>query len=326
MIRDLIKLSLHDRSGATRFRFVCAVVVVLLVGPFLARAFADDSSAGVMLPRLHVRPANSVTMTSAVVRIDGTQVALALTLTVHRESSITVWTPRFAWLGESNPYPDRQFPELRIMLNGTPAPVHERFRVFAGAVDISALVRAAGLDPFAIAETPPFVSLPADKSSEARQLARIGAISASPDGMLAHWSAQRRLAVSLKPGAAQRLTLRYAARPGYRLAPFDAVQTEAANAACLDGASLAALLGAPGPGTLFRSYVYAIAVGLKGHMPSRVEVSFQAGVHAHASSIVAFCGSEGKPIVGLHDAAEGQARPDRHGIVHIVEITSLPRP
>ena len=83
-------------------------------------AAADDSSKGVQLPGWQAEPGGSVTVTAAAIVLDGQTATATLTLAGGRPAPVrlSLTTPRFGWLGEGEPYPDRQFPELAVRLDG----------------------------------------------------------------------------------------------------------------------------------------------------------------------------------------------------------------
>ena len=89
---------------------------------------------------------------------------------IGRQARLILALPGFEWLGAAEPYPDRHFPELTVKLEDANARVTETVKVGYRGADITGTVRAAGLDPFAIADTPPFVELPAATQSAAQDL------------------------------------------------------------------------------------------------------------------------------------------------------------
>ena len=196
------------------------VLLVCGVSGLAGAALADERSDGVT-PRIVLAPqaplARGAEIARAVVYLEAGEADVSLTPGPFLVSPILlrVQGPVFGWLGESEPYPDRHFPELRFFSNGQPVPYTESFRATVGTVDISALLSDAKVSPWLIADTPPFVAtedMPAETRSK---LTQAGAMSASGGDYLAQWRAQRTLGVALVPG--QTLDMRYRLRPGYAL-------------------------------------------------------------------------------------------------------------
>ncbi len=165
---------------------------------------------------------------------------------------LSLTTPRFGWLGEGEPYPDRQFPELTVRLDGKPVAPAAGFRAFAGAREITELLSADHLDPFAITLTPPYLE-PLDPSAPALDaLAAAGAVSRRDGKTLAAWTVERTLTVSVPGGPAVVLATSWQARPAYDYLPADRTQAGPRLAPyCLNATSLAEALGQPNdPGAL----------------------------------------------------------------------------
>jgi hypothetical protein len=102
----------------TALRLFAAVLTALCTSP---NARADDTSNGVTLPALEAMPPGSATLGTATLSLGGAQsnraVTLGLTVLRTRASkALAIHIPPFGWLGEAAPYPDRQFPELHVML------------------------------------------------------------------------------------------------------------------------------------------------------------------------------------------------------------------
>ena len=196
-----------------------AMPALLLTATGTRYVYANDVSKGVPLPGLRSSAPAKATTTAASLLLDGDQIALTLDI-FSPQSQGAVLTLRmlpFGWLGESEPYPDRQFPELQFKLDNVTLNPQSSFRAFVGAADVTEAIRSAGFDPFVIADTPPFVSSPADHSETMDKLAHQGIVEKVEDRYVAKWTAERNLKLSLNAGKS-RLSLAYKARPRLRLA------------------------------------------------------------------------------------------------------------
>lgn len=151
---------IHERSARLRVAARCTAVVIGSL--CLAHtAMADDTSEGVA-PRMLSAPQDASprsVIDSSAVRMEGDEVTVSLTAqaTLPAPAQWLIQGPLFGWLGDSETYPDRHFPELRVLSAGQPAPVTESVRAVAGrgAVDVSTLLQQAGINPWLIADTPP---------------------------------------------------------------------------------------------------------------------------------------------------------------------------
>lgn len=305
------------RDHAARLiRFVLACSVAWL-WPVIAAA--DDSSTGVMLPAPRAEPPASVSVRAAHVRLDAGRIVVDRTLAVEGEGArLAIDTPRFGWLGEGETYPDRQFPELAISLDGHQAKIDDGFRAFANGADISALLREAGLDPFVIAKTPPLLP----KGSATGQLARMGAVGPSEDGTLARWTAERSIRMALPAASASLLTLTYLGRPAYGL--VDAAHTDRLGLpqVCMDQRQFRDAIG---PSLASHPYVFAryeIPVAIGASLPRVVTLGVGAAdAQEHKRVLVAFCANTGMPTM-LRGARDGlAARPGASGVLTILSVS-----
>lgn len=275
-------------------------------------AWADDASTGVVPGPFRAEPAGGAALTSAQVVLDGEQVRVALTVTLRGTASIRLDLPRFAWLGEAETYPDRQFPELKVDVDGRPASPAEQVVATAKGKDITPSLRAAGIDPFAIAETPPFVEAAPGKQAALDALVASGAATKAPEGLLANWSASR--TVRIVPGAgAHELAFRYTARPAFALStPAAADVRWPAYCTTLDAAKR--VLARHGLRGAIVTRQYGIPVALDGVRPRALtlRVSKQAG----AATIV--CGAGGKALID--PAGEVAVKAGADGAVHVLRL------
>ena len=127
-------------------------------------------------------------------------------------ASLNLTAPRFAWTGDGEPYPDRQFPELQITIGGTPAALEDVAHAFASGREITDLLSKAAVDPYAVAESPPIVRPASDHLQ-----ALVAAKAVMKDGgeYLGKWSVERHVSVKLAGSSQVKLT--YKARPAFEL-------------------------------------------------------------------------------------------------------------
>lgn len=203
-------------------RRLALAAISLFAAP--APLLAIDGSEGVPLGQLHAEPPGAVSATAAArISLEGKELSVILPLAVRGQATVLrLDLPRFEWLGDGETYPDRHFPELRAAVDGRPVTPTDDFRVEEHGRDITGLVRAAGLDPFVVADGPSFVKPVRGRQAPFDALVVAGAVQRLPDyiiapgEMLADWTAQR--IVRIAPGAgAHVVTLRYKARPGFAL-------------------------------------------------------------------------------------------------------------
>jgi hypothetical protein len=308
--------------AARRLRAVCAAAVVLLL-MWLPGVDADDESAGVVLPGLRSDPAGSVKVSAASVVSRQNQIEVSLTVAVRRgaAASVTIQLPRFGWPGQAEPYPDRHFPELTIRVDGAPAAVQSSFEAFVGSANVTEAVRSAGVDPFAIADTPPFVASTSGNRAALEALERLGAVEPSDGRYLAKWKAARKLRVPLDPGP-HTVTLRYQGRPGYALRRFDQISKPAFLATYCMAASDLNSVGVHFGATQFVVVSeQAIPVSIDGRVPQSLSATADvSGNEAGSRAVVAFCGADGKAAIGQATVARSSARTDAQGVFRVLSL------
>ena len=264
------------RRARPRSRAVPRAAALVAAVLSMPHAHADDASAGVPLPALRSQPAHAVSVDSAEVRLIGHRVSVTLQAqsTRPRDAVALQWrSAHVAWTGGSEPYPDREFPELTLQVDDSPTSARSQAVAAFGDTDISSLIAAASIDPWTVTQTPPFVNPPGLAASDAQlqaraALARLGAIASSSDGDLAKWTAQRRIDASLATGTAHSVELTYTARPAFALATAATLATPAMRARyCISPAALAHLRALP-PESLPRvAEEFAVPVGIDGAQP-----------------------------------------------------------
>jgi hypothetical protein len=275
-----------------------------------------------MLPGLRAEPAGSVKATSATLVLKAGKVEATLTVNAQAAgNALTIQMPRFGWLGESETYPDRQFPELEILVNGAPAKMESTFAAFVGTTDVTAAVRKAGVDPFAIADTPPFAT-PSGGAQGSEALLSLGAVEKSGSDYIAKWTAQRKVRITLS-GGPSKVTLIYKARPAVALRRFEQTARAISLAPfCMTPADLNAALGHPPATRTFAVTEYAIPSSVGDVAPAEgVTLSMDAS-ETGTKPFFAFCGAGGKPVTGKNASGKTPARLDAKGIARILVVAS----
>jgi len=284
-------------------------------------ALANDNSPGVTpsaFSTLLGGTPRHIAIAQTSVQITGQQVNIALTprAPVPEQATLLVRSPLFGWLGESDPYPDRHFPELSFSSNGLPLTASDSFQAFVGTTDVSALLRQAGVNPWLIADTPPFVPTEGMQPDVLAKLVHIGILTKVGDDYLAQWHAQRTLSTALSAG--QAIAITYRLRPAYSLWPKRAlVAANLLRRHCVSGAQVLTLV--PGSATATQLVVkqYAIPVAVDGRPPTSVRLSVapQPGV-----DLVATCASRGTGIAGARGLTDIAVKPDRHGVLSVLTV------
>jgi hypothetical protein len=228
----------------------------------------------------------------------------------------------FKWRGEGDPYPDQQYPELAVRLDGRTARVRDGFKAETAKGDITGLLRAAHIDPFVIADSPPIVDLDKLGRREAHALRDAGGLKQDPDaGDLAMWSAQRKVGFDLPAKRRAVLELRYIARPAFALRPTtDSELDPRLRQACASMASLReqAAQVLVGESVLVEEYAFDVAANAQAKK-GVVSLDLRAATDA-PPTVYVVCGAEGARLVGVgHLSGLGATGSD--GLVHIVALS-----
>lgn len=314
-------VAIHERSAYLRLaaRCVAAVIGSVCMGH---TAVADDTSEGVA-PRMLYAPRNGPprnAIASSAVLMDGGEVTVSLTAlpTLPASAQLLIQGPLFGWLGDSETYPDRHFPELRVLSAGQPAPVTESVKAVAGpgAVDVSNLLQQAGINPWQIAETPPLVPTEGVSADVLAQLVRAGAVGTAGSDHLAQWRAQRMLGIPVSPG--QTLDIRYRLRPGYALMTQQALaKPKLRQRYCLADAPLRALGQQFGRTAQFIAKRYEIGVGAQDRTPPTVRLSV---VPTPGVALVAACTRGNARPAGVGGWADVEVLPDQSAVLHVLTL------
>ena len=151
-------------------------------------------------------------------------------------------------------------------------------------------------------------------------LERLGAVEKAGGDYLAKWTAQRTVKVALSPGPGT-LTLAYKARPGYALLRFDQITNPVYLAKyCLSSSDLVRVFGHPAAAGMFVVSDYAIPVSIDDRRPSSVAVALEPPGKDEPRSMIAFCGADGKAVIGQATPVKANARTDAKGRIGLLSI------
>jgi hypothetical protein len=313
------------RNAMHRMKTLAALGLVASWLVQLGSAAAADSSTGVAAPEVTIDQEEQMVPLRAALRMTARQVDLTVAFAVKTASAVahaTIVTPPFHWRGEADPYPDRQYPELRVLLDGHPVAMESGFAASAGAVDLSSVMRTARIDPFQIAESPPIADVAGIAPEILDILKRSGAIARDDEaGYLAKWTAHRTIRVEVPSGSERQLTIRYTARPAFALRSLeDAARARMLDQYCLTPARVGGVLGPKDAAAQVVFNQYAISTGVNGKATPAVQVEINALTDGgQPVSLFALCDQHGNGIVETR-AARLYARTDEHGVVRILAI------
>jgi hypothetical protein len=287
-------------------------------------ANAQDWSGGAPLPGLKADEGTVVSPQSCSVTLQGAKATVELELAATSDQpALLIDGPTFGWMGETEAYPDRHFPELEVRVDGTLIAPEGYFLASMGKRDISSLIRRAGIDPWAITHSPPIVSSPKDPFW-LQALEKTGAIEHSGDDYIAHWSAQRVVRIPLKMAPQVQLQLSYLARPAFRQAsPDDLLTGEREAAYCVSPKQVHAKLHAKANSGPMSIKEYSIATGIDGRPAPRILLtkSAQSGLPT-ASRVTTFaCGPHRSPLAVAGNLTRRPVAADQAGNVRILEVT-----
>lgn len=310
---------MKNTSSSSRLRLF---VISLLLLAHATDSYADDSSAGVTLGGMLSEPQGSVTPISSSLSLLRNNVAISLDIKVsgNARAQLILRTPRFGWLGESETYPERQFPELQVTSPKGPLLVDDSFVAFMGSTDVTEAIRNAHLDPFAITETPPFVNSKTADIAAINRLIQLGAIEKSESNYLAKWKIQRVVKISVKSGL-DTIDLEYKVRPAFVLCRLRELDKPAfLEKYCLSARDLMAMSSGFGRSQMFVATEYSIPVSVDNKPIASVMV------HTDATR-TAFCGTGRKSVIGRTDGpTDAAASTDSTGTVHVLAIATAHQP
>ncbi len=300
---------------------ICLAVLGTILAPPI---HADDSSTGVPLPGLESDPADTVFPRACSVSMTDDTVTMALSVKTGTESPALLLNGLvFGWRGASEPYPDRQFPELEISLDDNPVTPDDSFEAYAGKTNITNFIKTAELDPWAITRTPPVTAAHPKYPQVLKGLKNLGAIENSgDDAYLAKWTARRLLRISLKAVPDQRISLNYAARPAYSTMKSDQVVTETReNLYCVSAKHLSAVLrsgSVPRPVTVME---YTIPTGIDGKPPATVTLTTSASDAGLPRAYLFACSPHGKSVAVSGNLTRQPVQVDSSALLHVLKVT-----
>jgi hypothetical protein len=283
-----------------------------------------DSSEGVALPGAATDPRGCATPASSRVAITDTTLVLGIRLTAGTDiPGIIVMSPAFGPAAADEPYPDRQFPELELRVDGAPVQPAEVVAAFRSDRNIIGLIRQAQLDPWAITHVPPLTAAADTHGAAISALTREGAIQKSGDGYLANWTASRTLRAALRPGAVQELEIRYTARPAFVPVTIATVATPARERDyCLADKSLRRLLRDRRATQPLVAYQYTIPTGIDDVAPAAVTFELTPGAADAAAQHdpIFLCGPHRQPIAATGIVRRQPAGVDENGVLRVLRI------
>jgi hypothetical protein len=298
-------------------------VIVAIHLVLMSVSYADESSMGVSLPALLLKPRGSVVPNKAEVWINGDNTRVAFELsqnpTMSKDIRLILDFPKLGWWGESETYSERQFPELAVTVNGQPADINDGYEVYMGNQRITSLVDAAEIDPWAITQTPPFVTVKQGKNASIIELERIGALVADGSNYVAQWKSARMLQIKLPDANASVLELSYIARPASKLASAldgAAISAWLGNQCSLTRESLYSGLGLTHATMQMRLRRYLIPVSIDGRAPRF------ARLHVSASSLddvrLIVCTPAGTRIGSYKDFTDVDVSTGKNGVLRVI--------
>jgi hypothetical protein len=292
--------------------------LLLLLSPAL-EVSADDASRGVALPAPIALTAGALRVDSSFISVSTESIAIRMKMQVPdaKGATLELLLPRFGWMGEAEPYPDRNFPELRFLLDGKAATVQDGFRAFVGKEEITRVLEQDKLDPFVIADTPPFLAWKSGASHSVSDLQATGAIESVDDRYVANWEAQRIITLHLANGAHE-LEITYKPRPAYWLSPIQGLtHSRHLKEGCVSGADLAAAFGEPGTMVMAREYTVPTATEKERALAIEAQVNLSKA-EVGKPNFLAFCGKDNKAMTSTTGRALGPSQPDSEGDLHVL--------
>jgi hypothetical protein len=297
----------------------------------MARALpAADSGGGVPLPGLESDPPNTVIPQDCAVSVVDAHVSVDISVSTSESKPALLFEgPLFSWNGPSEPYPDRHFPELHFRVDGEAATPEESFEAFIGKQDISMLLKAAGMDPWAIARNPASIAAHSENIRVLKVLTSMGAVEKSQDDFLAKWQARRILRTPLKAVPLQHVQYDYTARPTTSVIAAEQIDTDSREKRyCISPAQLRRLIH---PGTrsgLVTVSDFTIPTGIDGNRPKSAALTMSAGLGTDTGprAYLFLCGPHNKPISSRGSVSREHADIDDSGALHVLRVVESAGP
>jgi hypothetical protein len=291
--------------------------------------YAEQSYPAVPLPGLESDPPGTVIPQGCALSVAGDQVSMDLTVKTDTDTpALLINGPLFGWTGPAEPYPDRQFPELEIRIDGDLATPADRFEAMVGETNITNLLRAAQMDPWAITRSPPVTSAHPKNAQVLAVLRNVGAIVNAGDDYTAKWTARRVLRIALKAAPIQEVGLRYKVRPGHAwLTSEQLATTSREKTYCVSWKQLRHSLHTSSDSTLLSVEEYSLPTGIDGKAPTSVTFTLTPSSSGSAAPPAALfmCGPHGKPIAKEVAVTRERVEVDDQGMVHVLSVAAAAR-
>jgi hypothetical protein len=290
---------------------------------------AAEPSTGVPLPGLQSDPPNTVFPEECAVSVVAGHVSMVMSVSTGEDQPALLFQgPLFGWNGPSDPYPDRNFPELQFRIDGEAAKSDEYYEAFVGKRNISVYLKMAGMDPWAITRTPPLTAAHTKHVQLPKMLAAMGAVEESGDEYLAKWQARRMLRIPLKAAAVQHVQIDYTARPATAVDSAEQLDSEPRDKSyCLAPAQLRRLVSRRAD-SRFMVSEFTLPTGIDGKPARSVTLTISAGPGAAGGPRAYFllCGLHGKLISKRGALDRERAEVDEHGALHVLRVESAEPP
>ena len=304
------------------FKFICLLWLIVTLTPIASGA--DDSSDGVMFPKLRSGPENTLVVKESNVILKGNNVNVSLLVDSwlpNQDSTLLIDGYLFSWLGEAEPYPDRHFPELKIFVNGELAVFDDRFEAYLGAKNITDAIISANIDPWSITETPPFISNNQQQyTPELEELINLGAVEKLDGNYIAKWTAQRFLTLHLN-STNKKIDLSYIARPAFSLLPINKINH--LSDYCLKKSNLNKFFGhLLETKSYFVIKEYKFPMGIDSTSQKKILISVDLISNKQDKLLfIATCGSDGLPIITSDSIDKRRVKADKQGILNVLTIS-----
>lgn len=286
--------------------------------------YAEQPYPAVPLPGLESDPPGTVIPQSCELSVAGDKVSMDLTVKAGTDTpALLINGPLLGWRGPAEPYPDRQFPELEIRIDGDLVAPADRFEAMMGETNITNLLRAAQMDPWAITRSPPVTSAHPKNAQVLTMLRNVGAIVNAGDDYTAKWTARRVLRIALKAAPTQGVGLSYKVRPGHAwLTSEQLITTSREKTYCVSSKQLRHSLHTGSDSTLLSVEEYVLPTGIDGKAPTSVTFTLSPSSSGSASLPAALfmCGSHGKPIAKEISVTRERMEVDDQGMVHVLSV------
>jgi hypothetical protein len=300
---------------------LCAAII------FPAFAQAEDDVSSAPLPGLRSIPAKSVQPLLARISLTPRQVLVSIMTQGSDDAMLDEHGPAFSWVGAGETYPDKDFPDLKIQVDGQSVNIIDMSKAYDGDIDITADLKQAGLDRFEIDQDLPLSPTKSDRAMFDR-LVTMSAIKkmsdSTPPLYVPHWTAVRD--IMFKPGDGEHIvTLSYTPRPGLSLQQMLDVPTSVdVSAYCMTKAALVSYASQAEIGGDVVLETYDIPVSVDDKPLANVILNLS-GFHSGdlgANTRLVVCGHDRKPIITAASTYKGLIQPDMTGVVHVLAVES----